>query len=153
MYPDYVERNSVRYPIPDALIAKMPELHGGVLKAKPQPMKIDIDAEKFERLLYIWEFGNNFSEFLQTQTFKIEQLAACLRYTKASDPRFDLSNEEAEDLDWTEKMQIKHIEEKGFHMLNNLFTALAKCYLRDLFPEDQQPGQSAQAAIATGGED
>ena len=88
MYPEYVERNSVRYPIPDAYIAKMPEIHGGVLESKPTPMKINMEAERFECLLYIWEFGNNFSEFLQTPTFKIEELAACLSYTTESDPCF-----------------------------------------------------------------
>lgn len=35
LYPEYVERNSVRYPIPDALIEKMPELHGGMMRSKP----------------------------------------------------------------------------------------------------------------------
>ena len=45
LYPEYVERNSVRYPVPDALIGKMPELHGGVMQAKPVPMKIDMPAE------------------------------------------------------------------------------------------------------------
>ena len=65
-YPEYVERNTVRYPIPDGLIEKMPELHGGVMPAKPKPFKIDITAEAFEKILYIWEFANNFNEFLET---------------------------------------------------------------------------------------
>ena len=152
MYPEYVERSSVRYPIPDALIEKMPELHGGVLKSKPVPMKIDMPAEDFERLLYIWEFCNNFNEFLDTPSFKIEELAACLTYEKEGDPRFSLSFEEIEDLEWTEQMQIRHINEKGFHMVNHLLTAITQCYLRDLFPEDQASGQAAQAAISSGGE-
>ena len=45
MYPEYIERNSVRYPIPDYLIPSMPELHGGLMQAKPCPMKIDMDAD------------------------------------------------------------------------------------------------------------
>ena len=65
-YPEYVERNTVRYPIPDQLIAKMPELHGGLMPDKPKPLKIDIEADAFEKILYIWEFGNNFNEFLDT---------------------------------------------------------------------------------------
>ena len=140
MYPEYVERSSVRYPIPDALIEKMPELHGGVLKPKPVPMKIDMPAEDFERLLYIWEFCNNFNEFLDTPSFKIEELAACLAYEKEGDSRLSLSVDEIEDLDWTEQMQIRHINEKGFHMVNHLLTAITQCYLRDLFPEDQASG-------------
>mmetsp|Transcript_2210 Transcript_2210/g.2908 ORF Transcript_2210/g.2908 Transcript_2210/m.2908 type:complete len:104 (+) Transcript_2210:1103-1414(+) len=103
----------------------MPELHGGMLKAKPQSMKINIEAEAFERLLYIWEFCNNFNEFLDTPSFKIEELAACLTYRKESDERFQMSTDEVYDLDWTEQMQIRHIEEKGFHMVNHLLTAIA----------------------------
>lgn len=91
LYPEYVERNTVRYPIPDALIEKMPELHGGIMKPKPKPMKIDIDAESFERILYIWEFCNNFSEFLNTPQFKIEELQACLNYDAAKDLRMELT--------------------------------------------------------------
>lgn len=77
----------MRYPIPDALIEKMPELHGGVMKAKPVPMKISMGAEEFERILYIWEFCNNFNEFLDTPTFKLEELESCLNYDEESDPR------------------------------------------------------------------
>jgi hypothetical protein len=90
-YPEYVERNSVRYPIPDALIEKMPELHGGLSQSKPLPMKIDCDADDFERILYIWEFCNNFNEFLDTPQFRIEELKACLEYNPASDPRTAMS--------------------------------------------------------------
>ena len=78
IHPEFVERNSVRYPIPDHLIERMPELHGGVMPSKPKPMKIDLEAEEFERVLYIWEFCNNFDEFLRTPQFKIEELVSCL---------------------------------------------------------------------------
>ena len=66
----------------------MPELHGGFTKPKPKPMKIDMLAEEFEGVLYIWEFCNNFYEFLETPQFKIEELASCIYYNKESDPRF-----------------------------------------------------------------
>lgn len=50
-------------------------------------------------------------------------------------------------------MEMRHINEKGFHMVNHLLTALAQCYLRDLFPDEQhQNGQTSQAAISSGGE-
>jgi len=65
----------------------MPELHGGVMRAKPTAMKIDMPAEEFERVLYIWEFCNNFSEHLSTPQFKIEELASCLSYDAENDPR------------------------------------------------------------------
>jgi len=125
-----VERNSVRYPIPDALIAKMPELHGGVMRDKPASMKIDMEAGEFEGVLYIWEFCNNFNEFLDTPSFKLEELASCLRYGPESDERMKMSLSEVESqLDWTEQMQLKHIREKGFHMVNHLMTSLAERYL------------------------
>ena len=91
LYPEFVERNSVRYPIPDNLIEKMPELHGGVMQAKPKAMNIDMEAEEFERVLYIWEFCNNFSEFLTAPQFKLEELVACLTYSHQTDPRNELS--------------------------------------------------------------
>ena len=140
IYPEYVERNSVKYPIPDALIAKMPELHGGMMRDKPKAMKIDMEADQFESVLYIWEFCNNFSEFLDAPQFKIEELQACLSYDPASDPRHDMPIDEVEELDWTEKMQIRHINEKGFHMINHLFTGLADRYLHDMFPIDPVTG-------------
>ena len=69
----------------------MPELHGGLMKPKPKLMKIDISAENFERILYIWEFCNNFSEFLDTPQFKLEELEACLNYDAAKDPRMEMT--------------------------------------------------------------
>ncbi len=55
-----------------------------------------------------------------------------------------------EELDWTEQMQLKHIREKGFHMVNHIHTALAEKYLQELFPEDQQSG--TPLAISSSGE-
>lgn len=139
-YPEYVERNSVRYPIPDGLIEKMPELHGGLMQAKPKAMKINMEAAEFERLLYIWEFCNNFSEYLEIPLFKIEELAVSLSYRPEDDPRLEMSLSEVEELDWTEQMQLRHINEKGFHLVNHMLTALAERYLADLFPSEQNPG-------------
>ena len=39
-YPELVERSTVRYPIPDALILKLPELHGGLMRPKPALLKV-----------------------------------------------------------------------------------------------------------------
>ena len=43
-------------------------------------MKIDMLAEEFEGVLYIWEFCNNFDEFLGTPKFRIEDLRLSLRW-------------------------------------------------------------------------
>lgn len=103
LYPEYVERNAVRYPIPDHLLAKMPELHGGESKQKPAGNEVRVDSDSFERLLYIWEFCNNFNEFLQTPLFKVEELQACLAYEPSEDPRCSMSlSQQEEGLDWNE---------------------------------------------------
>ena len=47
-YPEYVERNQVRYPIPDNLLQDLPELHQFVPASKPQPLKVTIPADEFE---------------------------------------------------------------------------------------------------------
>lgn len=54
-------------------------------------MKINMKAEEFERILYIWEFCNNFNEFLDTPAFKLEELESCLNYDPESDPRMKMS--------------------------------------------------------------
>ena len=149
-YPELVERNTIRYPIPDALILKLPELHGGLMKEKPQALKIIIDAEEFEQLLYIWEFCNNFNEFLDTPGFKIEELKAALSYTPEDDPRTKLSVAEQQELPWNEQMELKHLKEKGFHLLNRLHTALVEAFLRDMFPEDGRNGAGPTAVSSSG---
>jgi len=70
----------------------MPELHGGLMQAKPKAQRIDMKAEDFERLLYIWEFCNNFTEYLDIPQFKIEELAVSLSYRPEEDPRQEMSN-------------------------------------------------------------
>lgn len=92
-------------------------------------MKISVAAEDFERVLYIWEFCNNFNEFLGTPNFKIEELQACLVYDAESDPRSHMSLQELSELDYTDQMELRHIREKGFHMINKIHTALAENYL------------------------
>ena len=53
----------------------MPILHGAEnFPEKPELKKILIEGERFERLLYIWEFFNNFSDFLDLSNFKLEEL-------------------------------------------------------------------------------
>ena len=150
-YPELVERNTIRYPIPDALILKLPELHGGLMKDKPKPLRILIEAEEFEQLLYIWEFCNNFNEFLDTPAFKIEELRVALSYRPEDDPRTKLSVTDEQELPWNEQMELKHLKEKGFHLLNRLHTALIEAFLRDMFPEDGRNGVGP-AAVSSSGE-
>ena len=80
-YPELVDRNSIKYPIKDELLLKLPELHGCSLEPKPEPFKILVSSDEFEKLIYIWEFCNNFSEYLDTPIFKLEELKFALYYT------------------------------------------------------------------------
>ena len=67
LYPELVERSTVKYPIEDGLISKLPELHGATFfKPKPTPRKVLLSGEEFDKLLYVWEFCNNFAEYLET---------------------------------------------------------------------------------------
>lgn len=47
-------------------------------------------------------------------------------------------------------MRVKHIKEKGFHMINSIHTALANCFLDDFFPEsgneENQSGTNTRLA-------
>lgn len=39
-----------------------------------------IEGDKFENLMYVWEFFNNFNDFLKSKEFKIEELQAALSF-------------------------------------------------------------------------
>lgn len=81
LYPELVEKNSIKYPIEDNLIKKLPELHGATQSvSKPQMYKVIIPSTEFDELLYIWEFCNNFSDYLETPFFKIEDLRVALTH-------------------------------------------------------------------------
>jgi hypothetical protein len=48
-------------------------------------------------------------------------------------------------------MRIKHIREKGLHMINALHTALVTCFLDDFFPDnssDENGGANTRSAVA-----
>ena len=103
-YPELVEKNSIKYPIEDNLIKKLPELHGAFFSVpKPSMLRVLISSEDFEQLLYIWEFCNNFSDYLETPSFKIEDLKVALTYQVPTEQ----SIQEEEDLEWNEQMTLQ----------------------------------------------
>lgn len=70
-----MDKNTIKYPIDDRLIIKMPELHG-LANLKPSPVltKVLVGCEQFENLLYVWESFNNFSDFFNIPTFSLCEL-------------------------------------------------------------------------------
>jgi hypothetical protein len=86
VYPELVDKNTIKYPIEDQLIKKLPLLHGSEnFSEKPQLKKVLVDGQDFEKLLYIWEFFNNFSDFLEIQNFKLEELQAAISFSQNPD--------------------------------------------------------------------
>jgi len=157
-YPELVDKNSIRYPIEDSLILKLPELHGLVYPEKPEPKRISASNEEFERLLYIWEFCNNFDEFLGTPKFRLEDLRLALRW--GSSPHDDDEDEyttqlaidnfredqetliAAGDCNWNEQMTDKQLSDLGFNMINVLHLALLGCFMQDMFQEEGEGDQA-----------
>lgn len=59
----------------------MPLLHGAEnFPEKPIPKRVLIEGDKFENLFYIWEFFNNFNDYLEINNFKLEELQAALNF-------------------------------------------------------------------------
>jgi hypothetical protein len=152
LYPELVERNSIRYPIKDELLLKLPELHCACTDPKPEPYKIYVSADEFEKLIYIWEFCNNFNDYMDTPTFKLEELKCALSYSDQDDPNANMNVKDENELEWSEQMRVKHIREKGLHMVNSLHTALVKCFLDDFFPDSNSDepthGANTRSVIA-----
>ena len=130
---------------------KLPELHGCCGEQKPEPFKILVSADDFEKLIYIWEFSNNFNDYLDTPAFKLEELKFALLYTEREDANSNLTIKEEQELEWNEQMRVKHIREKGLHMINALHTALVTCFLDDFFPDnssDENGVANTRSAVA-----
>ncbi len=67
----------------------MPLLHAAeTFPQKPTPKEILVDGPTFERLLYIWEFFNNFADFFNLPPFKLEELQASLSFAQNGSPIF-----------------------------------------------------------------
>lgn len=81
MYPELVDKHSIKYPIEDQLVKKMPLLHGAEnFPIKPLTKQILTEGHNFERVLYVWEFFNNFNDYLKIPNFKLEELQAALAF-------------------------------------------------------------------------
>jgi len=131
-FPELHDKNSVKYPIDDKLIQKWPEMHGQAdLKPIPEGREIVLSPEKFENLIYIWEFFNNFSDFFNIANFTIQELQSALSFTHSSDEIHqsfyqeidssqEITNEVLQGYDWHQKCTINEIRERGFHLINQI---------------------------------
>lgn len=82
-YPENVDDNgNIKYPIDDAILRKMPELHDiDKIPKRPKLHKVFMsDSEAFEDVLQIWEFASNCLEL--PKSFKLEELYMGLQYTE-----------------------------------------------------------------------
>jgi hypothetical protein len=118
----------------------MPELHQPVNPPKESPVfkRVLLETSEFENLLYLWEFFNNFKDFLDIPKFSLEELEAALRFTvnandaEALEACFDRADCEIEPFNWEQRMTMKEIRESGFNLVNQLHTALARLIISDL---------------------
>lgn len=139
-YPELIERNQIKYPIDDKLLAQMPELHQHVSPPKEPPVlkRVLLETTEFENLLYLWEFFNNFKDFLDIPKFSLEELQAALKFSAdAREPDkleacFDRAECEVEPFTWEQRMTMKEIRESGFNLVNQLHSALARLIISDL---------------------
>lgn len=124
----------------------MPELHGAsLIRSRPQAKKVLLDGQDFDRLLYIWEFCNNFSDLLETPAFTLEELQIALSHQVA--PCTDIAAEET--LPWSEQAQLRQLRERGFHLINAIHCALANCYLEELANSTEDPEHVNHVLICT----
>lgn len=79
-YPEYIDGNgNIKYPIDDALLRKMPQLHDIEESTRPKLFRVFMtDSAAFEDVLQIWEFASNCLEL--PKGFKLEELYAGLQY-------------------------------------------------------------------------
>lgn len=152
-----MEKNTIKYPIDDKLIRQMPELHGQlILKDPPRFKEIYVDAEHFENLLYLWEFFNNFSDYLNLPTFSLTELEAALNFTRADDQVHsafeceldssqEITNDPFQGYTWHQKCTITEIKEHGFNLVNQLHCAVIKALRTDLeiLNSNNESGQNA----------
>ena len=149
-YPELIERNQIKYPIDDKLLAQMPELHQALNppKAPPAMKRVLLGANEFENLLYLWEFFNNFKDFLDIPKFSLEELQAALKFSAdASDPgQLEAQFERGDDVEpftWEQRMTMKEIRDSGFNLVSSLHGALARVIICDL--EKLNGGNPAEA--------
>lgn len=92
----------------------------------------------FENILYIWEFLNNFKDFLDIPKFSLEELQAALKFTAdVNDPeqveaQFARADDEAEPFNWDQRVTMAEIRDHGFNLVNMIHGALVKAIINDL---------------------
>jgi len=126
-----VEGSTIKYPIEDKLIRMLPTLHGSdALPARPDPKKVLIPCAQFEALLGVWEFFNNFVEFLEIDSFALEDLYFALNLDPAT-------------LQLDDAVSAEEVREKGVGLQNQLFCSIIKAFFSELPSE----GSKEEATI------
>lgn len=93
--------------------------------------KVIINAETFENLLYIWEFFNNFSDFLEIPVFNLQELQAslnfcespevvCTAFSQEIDSSQEINNDPFQGYNHHQKCTITEIKENGINLANQI---------------------------------
>ena len=106
-------------------------------------MKIMVESEQFENLMYVWESFNNFSDFFNIPQFSLSELQAALAFSYSEDrvhtafeQEIDSSQEITSDpfqgYTWPQRCSIQQIKESGFNLINQIHITLIEAILKDI---------------------
>lgn len=79
--------------------------------------------------MYVWEFFNNFNDFLKSKEFKIEELQAALSFTQKAEDVKIYNYEDEDEMNWDEKVSQASVAEQGFSLVSSLHITLLNCFL------------------------
>lgn len=97
-----------------------------------------LEPATFENLLYLWEFLNNFKDFLDIPKFSMEELQGALNFTadvtdpEALEAQFSRSDDDAEPFNWDQRVTMNEIRDHGFNLVNMIHGSLVKAIINDL---------------------
>eukprot|EP01022_Parablepharisma_sp_SALTPOND_P017075 TRINITY_DN2653_c0_g1_i1.p2 TRINITY_DN2653_c0_g1~~TRINITY_DN2653_c0_g1_i1.p2 ORF type:complete len:869 (+),score=114.32 TRINITY_DN2653_c0_g1_i1:1605-4211(+) len=112
-YPECVKGNKIVYPIDDALLRAMPELHGLELLPKPISEPVPGGEEHAADLLEIWNFCRTFKTMLGVPNFSLSELYTSM--TSSNDEESYLVTYLVQSLIDTYVKDVKEFSEKELY--------------------------------------
>ena len=95
----------------------------------------------------MWEFFNNFGDYFNIPSFKLEELHASLTFGSDSQPLFphEKKANEEEEQDWEEYITNKTVAEQGFGLINSLNMAIVSCFFKEVRDQHEESGDRNEA--------